>query len=418
MSNGPMPMTQPARNPDGGRRLRVLVVASLYPHAKNETIGLSTHRRDIELAKLCDVKVLALTDRSDLPETETLDGVEVFRPRWRRVPKLGVFVDGYRYATRLARIVGGVSTRRGSRDGDVPPTVLPESFEFDLIDAHWLYPDGFAAVRLGRRLGKPVAVTGRGSDVNDYCSWWATRPFVRRTLRSADHLFAVSRRVKETMVEAGATAERITVVPNGVDTALFHFGERDAARRTLGLPLEERALISVGPMLHAKGFQHLIEGLRLLGQNEAGCLYILGPGPYRESLETLAGAAGLSARVRFLGRVAQKEMPLWYQAADFFCFGSLREGCPNVVLEALACGTPVVSSHVGGIPDLVEEGRSGVLFEPGSTEAFATALKTALARPWDRQAIAALGARRSWAHVAAEYARAFEQIVSRWSAKP
>lgn len=397
-----MPMTPPAKNPDGSRRLRVLVVASLYPHAKNETIGLSTHRRTIELTKLCDVKVLALTDRSDLPEAETLDGVEVFRPRWQRVPKLGVFVDGYRYAARAARAI------REQCGG----------FEFDLIDAHWLYPDGFAALRLGRRLGKPVAVTGRGSDVNDYCSWWATRPFVRRTLRSADHLFAVSRRMKEAMVEAGATGERITVVPNGVDTALFHFGERDAARRTLGLPLDQRVLVSVGPMLPAKGFQHLIEGLHLLGRDDTGCLYILGPGPYRDALEKLAGAAGLSGRVRFLGRVAQKEMPLWYRAADFFCFGSLREGCPNVVLEALACGTPVVSTNVGGVPDLIVEGRSGVLFEPGSAEAFAVALRTALARPWDRQEIAALGARRSWAHVAAEYAHVFEPIVSRWSAKP
>jgi len=393
-------LAPPGRAEDAaGAPRAVLVVASLFPHAKNETLGLSTCRRTVELARLCEVKVLALTTRSDLAEREVLGGVEVVRPRWRRVPKLGLVVDGYRYAARAARALR---------------EMLP-AFDFDLIDAHWLYPDGFAAVRLAARLGKPVAVTGRGSDVNDFCFRWPVRHYARRALREATHLFAVSRQLARRMADAGAPAERITVVHNGVDTALFCPGDRDAARRELGLPPDGTLLVSAGSMVEDKGFQHLIAGLALLPPGRSVRLYVAGPGPYRGTLERLAQDRGVADRVSFLGRVTQQQMPLWYRAADFFCFASLKEGCPNVILEALACGTPVVSTNVGGIPDLVEEGQDGVLFEPGSAEPFAAALERALARPWDRGGIAARGSRRSWGHVAAEYYRAFGHLLARRS---
>lgn len=380
----------------GAAPLRVLVVASLFPHARNETLGLSTYRRTLELAKLCQVKVLALTSRPDLPEREEMGGVEVLRPRWRRLPKLGVIVDGFRYAARAATAIEG----------------LRAAFDFDLMDAHWLYPDAFAAVRLGRGLGKPVVVTGRGTDVDEFLFRWPVRSFARAALVGAAQIVALTRQHRQRMIEAGAAAERIAVIPNGVDTALFCPGDQAEARRALGLPPEGLVLLSAGSLVEDKGYQHLIRGLALLGGEAAGRLYIAGPGDYRAALEQLARDCGVADRVRFLGRVAQAQMPLWYRAADFFCFGSYHEGCPNAVLEALACGTPVVSTDVGGIPDLVEEGRSGILFKPRSDEAFAAALRTALARPWDRAEIAALGARRSWAHVAAEYLAVFRRLVA------
>ncbi len=391
--------------------MRVLVIASLYPHAHNETLGLSTHRRTVELAKRCSVRVLALTGSADLPERETWGGVEVVRPRWRRVPKLGVFLDGYRYAARAARALEGLRA-----EGD-----------FDLIDAHWLYPDAFAAVRLGRRLGKPVVVTGRGSDVDEFLFRWPVRRFARAALRGAAQLVALTRQHRQRMIEAGAEAKRIAVIPNGVDTTMFCPGDRGEARRALGLPPDGLVLLSAGSIVEDKGYHHLIAGLAQAGslchQGSSGGgtgilpvtsarLYIAGPGGYRDALEHLARECGVADRVAFLGRVAQSQMPLWYRAADFFCFASYHEGCPNAILEALACGTPVVATDVGGIPDLVEEGRSGILFKSRSDEAFAAALRSALARPWDRAAIAALGAQRSWAHVAAEYLALFDRLLA------
>ena len=399
--------------------MRVLVLASLFPHLLNETLGLSTYRRTVELARRCEVRVVALRTRVDVPEREVRGGVEVVRPLWRRVPKLGVFLDGYRYAARVARALEGIRP----------------DFDFDLIDAHWLYPDAFAAVRLGQRLGKPVAVTGRGSDVDEFLFRWPVRRLARAALRGAAQIVALTRRHKERMIEAGAEAERIAVIPNGVDTGLFCPGDRAEARRALGLPAEGVVLLSAGSIVRDKGHQHLIAGLarciadcqlpiadfgtsnsignRKLEIGNQLRLYIAGPGDYRGALERLARERGVAERVTFLGRVAQSRMPLWYRAADLFCFGSYHEGCPNAVLEALACGTPVVSTDVGGIPDLVDEGRSGILFAPRSDEAFAAALRTALAKPWDRAEIAEIGSRRSWAHVAAEYHRAFGEMLAR-----
>jgi len=376
------------------RPLKILVVASLYPHAKNETIGLSTHRRTVELARACSVKVVALTTRQDLPERDSYEGVDVLRPRWRRVPKLGVLVDGHRYAARVSRAI----RERLS------------AFDFDVMDAHWLYPDGFAAVQLGRRLAKPVVVSGRGSDVDEFLHRWPVRNFTRRALRGATRLVALSRAHKHKMIEAGARAESISVIPNGVDTSLFRPGDPAAARRALGLAPHGLVLFSAGSLVADKGFQHLIAGVVRL--QRPARLYIAGPGDYRAALERLTRDLGAGDRVTFLGRVSQQQMPLWYQAADFFCFGSYHEGCPNAILEALACGTPAVSTDVGAIPDLVEEGRTGILFAPGSAEAFVAALEQALARPWDRPAIAAAGSLRSWRHVAEEYHAVFEQAIT------
>jgi len=375
--------------------MRVLVLASLFPHAHNETLGLSTYRRTAPMAAWCDLKVVALRTRRDLPERETFGGLDVIRPRWWRVPKLSVLLDGYVYGA-----LAGRALRRACPD-----------FVPDLIDAHWLYPDGFGAVRLARRLGKPLVLSGRGSDVNELCFRWPTRGFARQALRGATHLIAVSSALKEKMIEAGGPADRITVVTNGVDTALYCPGDRDAARQALGVASGPLVLLSAGSVVESKGFQHLIAGLRLLPADLRVHLYVAGPGPYREALERIARERGVADRVTFLGRVAQERMPLWYRAADFFCFGSLREGCPNVVLESLACGTPVVSTRVGGVPDLVEEGRTGLLFEPGWPEAFARALKQAAARTWDRSAIAARGASRSWQQTARECFAVFERVL-------
>ena len=376
--------------------MRVLVLASLFPHLHNETLGLSTCRRTVALARLCATKVVSLRTRGDVPESEVRGGVEVIRPLWRRVPKLGVFLDGYRYAAHAGRAVEG----------------LRAEFDFDLIDAHWLYPDAFAAVRLGQRLGKPVVVTGRGSDVDEFLFRWPVRRFARAALCGAAQIVALTRQHKQRMVEAGAQSERITVIPNGVDTALFRPGDRAAARRALGVPPDGLVLFSAGALVEDKGHHHLIRGLSLLGGEAKARLYIAGTGAYCGTLLRLVESLALRDRVTLLGPLDQQQMPLWYQAADLFCFGSYHEGCPNVVLEAVACGTPAVSTDVGGVPDLVEEGRSGVLFKPRSGEAFAAALRAALARPWDRAQIAALGARRSWAHVAAEYHALFEQVLA------
>jgi glycosyltransferase involved in cell wall biosynthesis len=379
--------------------MRVLVFTSMFPHAKNPIRGVAVYQRTLALAKRCELRVVSPQAFGGVAERETIAGIEVRRPRWRRLPKIGVLLDGYLLAAFSRRTVEEVAA----------------AFDFDLIDTHWVYPDGFAAARLGRRLRKPVVLTARGTDVNDFCFRWPLRDFAREALRGATRLVAVSHALKQRMAETGVPAERITVIHNGVDTSAFRPADREEARGALGIPDGETVLFSAGDLLETKGFQHLIAGLALAPPNSQGRLHVAGEGPYRQALERLAAEKGLSGRVRLLGRLGREELARWYQAADFFCFGSLREGCPNVVIEALACGTPVVSARVGAAPELIEEGRTGLLFEPGSPEGFARALGDALARPWDREAIAAAGSRRSWDQVAREYCSVFEEAKAAFS---
>ena len=378
--------------------MKVLVVTSLFPNQARPGLGISVRRRTLALAKHCEVRVVAPCVGNVGPARQEWDGVEAHYPWYPHVPKLGVLVDGPAYLACAAPAVRRV--RRG--------------FDFDVIDSHFVYPDGFAAAWLGRMFHRPVVLTARGTDVNKLCFWWPTRAMARMALRRVDSLIAVSSALKERMVTAGAAADKVRVIPNGVDTTVFHPGDRQAERRALGLPLEQTVLFSAGSLIEAKGFDCLIEGLAQLPEAHAPHLYIAGPPcPYQQTLERLAADRGVGDRVKFVGHLPPAEMPAWYRAADFFCFGSLREGCPNVVIEAAACGTPVVSTTVGGIPDLVEEGRTGLLFAPRSAEGFARALGNALSRDWDRADIAHAGSQRSWAQVAAEAHALLERTVAK-----
>lgn len=387
----------PGSSGNGSADMRVLVFTSMFPRSRHEGRGKAVLRRTAALAERCEVKAIAPQLAGNLPEHEWLDGVEVFRPRWRRIPKLGVFLDGHQLGRLAARAAAG----------------LGDSFDFDLIDSHWIYPDGYGAVCLGRRLGKPVVLNGRGSDVNRHCFRWPHRVFARRALKRAAHVIAVARPLKERLVAAGVPPDRVTVVHNGIDTALFRRGDRAAARAELGLPADGLVLLSVGALVEGKGFEHLVGGLAGLPAGSQARLYVAGPGPGGPALERHAQGCGVSERVTLLGSLPQDELPRWYQAADFFCFGSLREGCPNVVLEAQACGTPVLSTPVGAVPDLLADERCGILFAPGSPEAFAAALAAALDRRWDRDLIAQQGGRRSWANVADEVLAVFRRVLAR-----
>jgi len=374
--------------------MRVLTITSLFPSSKTPFLGLAVHRRLKALARLCELRVVAPCTRRGVNVRERVDGMDVVRPRWRRLAKVGVVLDGYAYAKLALRSIA---------------SAYP-ACDFDLIDAHWLYPDGFGAVRVARRLGKPAIVTARGSDVNDYCSRWPLRYLARQTLINADYLIAVSSALRQRMIEAGAPPERVGVIPNGVDTEVFHPADRRAVRSALGIGPSEQVLFSAGALIPQKGFDTLLEGLARAHDGDLR-LYIAGSGPERERLEALARRLGLERRARFLGTLPPHDMAPWYQAADLFVFGSWREGCPNVVLEALACGTPVVATRVGGTQELVREGQDGLLFEPRSPDAFAQALVEALSRPWARQAIAQKAASRSWDNVARECLEVFERVL-------
>jgi glycosyltransferase involved in cell wall biosynthesis len=270
----------------------------------------------------------------------------------------------------------------------------------DLILNYWLYPDGYAAVRVGQELGVPVIVGAIGSDIrarNDPI----TIHLVRQTMLRADAIITVSEELRQRIVAQGIPAEKVTAILNGCDTAVFHPGDRGLARRQVGCDAESELIVYAGNLLAAKGLGELMEAFIELAKSRPRLrLAIIGQGPFGEALARRAAAAGMEDRVTMPGRCDAAGIAQWMRAADVFCLPSYSEGCPNVVVEALACGRPLVATRVGGIPELVNE-NCGMLIPPADAGELRAALNAALSRQWDSEEIAR-SSTRSWESVAAE----------------
>lgn len=272
----------------------------------------------------------------------------------------------------------------------------------DCIDAHFVYPDGLAAVLLGKMLRIPVIVSARGSDINVYPSYRLIRPMICWTLRQASALIAVSAALKSEMAALGVDENKIRVVPNGVDSERFHNSNREEARKRLSLPLNGQLIVSVGALIPLKGHELLIRAFsRIATERGNARLCILGEGPNRSELEQLIAKLGLEGRIQLRGKRPNEELPLWFNAADMSCLASTREGWPNVITESLACGTPVVATRVGGIPEILHSPELGVLTEQ-SEESLAAGLEQALSKKWDRREISRVTRERTWETVARE----------------
>lgn len=381
--------------------MRILTFTSLFPNSLDPTHAIFVYQRSRSLANRPGNDVQAVSPvpyfprwlriqrweaASALPEQETIGGIEVFHPRYFLLPKISMPLHA------LFMLLGSFSRVRK----------LHRRAAFDCIDAHFVYPDGLAAVLLGRFLKIPVVVSARGTDINIFPTYKTIRPMIRWTLRHADALIAVSGALRDSMLELGAAREKIRTIPNGVEPERFRRIEEMEARKKLNLPEIGRVLVAVGSLLPAKGHLLVIQAMAQLGEEFCDLrLYILGEGPYRNQLEKMAAELGVRERVFLPGKRPNEELPLWFSAATLSCLASSREGWPNVVSEALACGTPVIATRVGGIPEIIHSRELGILVEQ-TPEAFAAGIREAFRKPWNREEIARRSGERTWAKVADE----------------
>jgi len=316
----------------------------------------------------------------DVPRHEHVDGLSVFHPRYLAPPGFG---DKWR--ARL--MAAGVRSCLLERTRAIGPHVL---------DAHYAYPDGVAAFRLretlsaalGRRL--PLVLTCRGTDLNLLPKLPSVRPQIAEALRGADHVVCVAEALRAVALELGVPADRVTTLRNGVDTELFSPGDRATARRHVGLDADARIVLCVGHLIERKGQHHLLEAFaREYGASPEPCrLVLVGQGEARESLARKAVELGVDHRVVFAGAVRHEDLVEWYRAADVLVLASSREGWPNVVLEALACGTPVVATRVWGTPEILGGNPAGLLVD-ASVDGLAEGLR--------RHVELDAGAARAWA---------------------
>ena len=336
--------------------LSILTVTTLFPNPVNPAHGsfVATRLEKLVASGEIEAEVLAPVPwlpswlpyspagRLDrVPKFRMHAGLKVHHPRYLVVPKVGMTLTPHTLFWTLK-----LTLQR----------LLAEGLRFDLIDAHYFYPDGVAAARLAREFGIPVVVTARGTDLNLIPKYTAPRRMICRAAAHADGLVTVCQALKDRLVKLGTAPDRIVVLRNGVDLQVFNPMDREKARARLGLT--RRTLGSVGWLVERKGHHHAIRALRALPDTD---LLIVGEGPERTSLERLAAKEGVSERVRFLGRIEQKSLPEIYNAIDALVLASSREGWANVLLESMACGTPVIASAVWGTPEVVAAPEAGVL---------------------------------------------------------
>jgi glycosyltransferase involved in cell wall biosynthesis len=260
-----------------------------------------------------------------------------------------------------------------------------EAFRPDVVLSYQLYPEAFGAVAAARALGVPCIVGAIGSDLR--CCGAILRPFVRKTMSDASAVVTVCDELTNRAVEMGIPRSKVTTIANGCDRQVFYPRSQPESRAALGIPPDTKLVVFTGNLVEVKGLPHLIDAIaRLKARGESVDAALIGAGPLKSRLRELARKLGVDDRIRFLGSKPPFEVARWLAAADLFCLPSYSEGSPNVVIEALCCGRPVVASAVGGIPELIDP-QCGLLVPPADSVGLANAVSTALRRDWNESYI-------------------------------
>jgi glycosyltransferase involved in cell wall biosynthesis len=327
---------------------------------------------------------------------ENSHGIVVHHPRYPVIPRVGMSsAPMLLYAAVLPFV------RR----------LLERGLRVDAIDAHYVYPDGVAAVWLGQKLGLPVVVTARGTDVNLIPRYAVPRRLIRKAAAGATALVAVSGALKTALTDLGVPAEKVTVLRNGVDIGLFRPpADRAAARAALGL--EGPTMVSVGGLVERKGHHLAIEAL---GALPGWSLLIAGEGPERGRLQALIDRLGLKDRARLLGARPHAELPALYGAADVLVLASSREGWANVLLESMACGTPVVATNIWGNPEVVQTRDAGVIVER-DVASIAEGVRRLAEAPPARPATRAYAEGFSWDETTEGQLSLFQRVIGSFQA--
>ncbi|KRF02133.1 sugar ABC transporter permease [Frateuria sp. Soil773] len=357
--------------------MKILVLTNLFPTPWDPLRGAFNRQQFERLGLRHEVDVLAAVDFR-----ERLGGVrgEVRLDHLRADHFVFVYPPGIGRSLHAACWLLSLLWKHGRR---------LRAARYDCLLASWAYPDAVAAGWLARWLGIPYVVKVHGNDLNVQAGHALRRPQIRASLRGAGAVVAVSRALADKAVALGTPAARVHVVYNGVDNALFAPGRRSAARARLGLAEASPLLLYVGNLKPGKGCLDLLEAFpAVLAVRPRARLVYVGAGPARGALLERAAALGCADRVQLAGAVPHAALGDWFGAADLVSLPSHNEGVPNVLLEAMSCGTPVVASRVGGIPEVVPD-YAGILVPPHATGALSVALLEATGRAWDSARIAA-----------------------------
>lgn len=332
------------------------------------------------------------------PLSETRHGIEVSHPRYMLPPKIGMTAAAY--------------TLQWCFEAEMQ-RLIDDGWDFDLVDAHYYYPDGVAAARAAEKFGKPVVITARGTDINLIPQYRRQRDMILEASAIAAASISVCQALKDEMGEIGLAKEKIQVLRNGVDLTMFKPVDREATRQKLNLT--GKTILSVGHLIERKGHHLIIEAMAAM---QDVTLLVAGDGPDKAALLAQAESAGCADRVRFLGAVPHHDLAEIYSATDILVLASSREGWPNVLLEALACGTPCVVSPVWGNAEVITAPAAGVVCSARSPEAIADAVNRVFANPPDRAETRKFAERYSWDQTSDRVMQLYSETVENHADRP
>ena len=389
--------------------IKTLLFSTLYPSAARPLHGIFVETRLRELLKSGEIetKVVAPVPcfpfkgkifgdyglYATTPHFEQRNDVDVFHPRYFLPPKIGMNISPYTLARSALPTI-----KKLLRDG----------FDFDLIDAHYYYPDGVAASLIAKKLGKPFVVTARGTDVNLLPQFTHPRRLILQTAGAAYASIGVSKALVDRLAELGAAREKLKLFRNGVDLGRFQPEEKTLARKKIGINAS-RILLSVGNLIELKGHHIAIDAMSLLPPDIV--LVIAGSGPERQSLENQANRLNLDNRVFFTGQIDNSELKWWYSAADALVLCSSREGWPNVLLEAMACGTPAIATDIGGVPEIITAPVAGRLMRQRSPQCLSATVTELFAEYPERIAVRNYAEEFTWDATTEQQLNLFREIT-------
>ncbi|MEM8771638.1 MAG: glycosyltransferase [Pseudomonadota bacterium] len=389
--------------------MRFLVFSTLYPNAAAPTHGVFVENRLRAFLRDYDgdVKVIApvpwfpfkharfgkYARFAQAPHREIRHGLDVRHPRYLIPPKAAMRISPDALASSLRQSIHQLTE---------------ENWDFDFIDAHYAYPDGVAATKIAAELGKPVVVTARGSDVTLIPDFAAPRARLLETMNKADALIAVAGALKGNMVALGANEQKIRVLRNGVDLDLFK--PSDQARAKAQFNVTGPTIASVGHLVERKGHDLVIRAAATIPNVN---LLIAGDGEERRELTRLANALNIADRVHFLGAIAHERLPDLYSASDLLVLASSREGWPNVLLEAMACGARCIATKAGGSAEVISSADAGEIVPERTSGALAEAITRNLQISKDRSAPRAHAKAHSWSKTTAGMKQIFDELTAR-----
>lgn len=348
----------------------ITIISNLYPNCVETTKGLFIKQLTDSISDKASVTVIAplpfnpldlLRGGSPIPAKEIIDDIEVYHPRYIVIPKMLRSLTGRFFYWGIKGIL----------------KKLIDQGKADILSAHWMYPDGYGAVLAAKKFNKPIAVHALGCDINEYTKFKIRRKLITHALTESNVNIVKSQKLKDKITSLGVSEDKTKVILNGVDQNKFKRTKQEQARERLNLNYKKKYVLFIGNFQIEKGLANLIDAVNIIREEDFHLL-VIGGGPLESQIKQQITELKLGDKITLIGRVEHNQIPDYLSAADTLCLPSLREGCPNVVLESLSSGTPVIASDVGAVPDIVSKPEWGVIVKPDSAPALAQGITDGL----------------------------------------